>query len=341
MNLNCLNALLRSVATAAVLAVAAATPAWAQEKVKVGAYASVSDAPLYIALEKGYFKEQGLDVEIVRIDSGAVLTTLLSSGDLDASGGAPGAGVYNAVRQGLEFKIVADKGSTLPGHGYFAFVVRQDLADQIKTAADLKGRSLAVTGYRVGASSEVTIAKLLATAGLTESDLTMTNMTFGDIAAALGTKKIEVGVLIEPLVTHVAAQGIATIWKRADTIYPNQQYGALMYGPGIIKRPEVADKFMVAYLKGARFYNAALRGEAPRDELVDILIKHTSVKNPELYKTMVFPGIDPDGKLNTAGMAEDVKWWHANGRMKELVPLSAIVDSSYAERAKRTLDAAR
>jgi NitT/TauT family transport system substrate-binding protein len=341
MNWNCLHALLRGVAGAAVVAFAAAAPAWAQDKVKVGAYASVSDAPLYIALEKGYFKQEGLDVEIVKIDSGAVLTTLLSTGDLDASGGSPGAGVYNAVRQGLPFKIVADKGSTLPGHGYFAFVVRKDLADQIKTAADLKGHSLAVTGYKAGASSEVTIGKLLATAGLQESDLQMTNMSFGDIAAALGTKKIDVGVLIEPLVTQLDAKGIATIWKRADTVYPNQQYGALMYGPGIIKRPAVADRFMVAYLKAARFYNAALAGKASREELVQILVKHTSVKNPELYKTMVFPGIDPDGRLNTSGMAEDVKWWHAHGRMKEEVKLSDIVDTSYAERAKKTLDASR
>jgi hypothetical protein len=40
-------------------------------------------------------------------------------------------------------------------------------------------------------------------------------------------------------------------------------------------------------------------------------------------------------------MAEDVHWWHANGRMKEEVKLSDIVDESYAERAKKLLDAAR
>ncbi|WP_167784894.1 ABC transporter substrate-binding protein [Ramlibacter rhizophilus] len=333
-------ALLRGAAVA-LAGLVGGTAAWAQEKVKVGAYASVSDAPLYIAMDKGYFKEQGLDVEIVKIDSGAVLTTLLSTGDLDASGGSPGAGVYNAVRQGVDFKIVADKGSTLPGHGYFAFVVRSDLADKIKTAADLRGRTIGVTGYKRGASSEVTIGKLLASQGLKESDVQLVNMSFGDIVAALGTKKIEVGVLIEPLVTQAEAKGIAKLWKRADTVYPNQQYGALMYGPGIIKRPEAADKFMVAYLKGARFYNDALSGKVPRDDLVQILTRHTSVKDPELYKKMAFPGIHPDGKLNTAGMAEDVKWWTANGRMKEEVKLSDIVDASYAERAKKTLDASR
>jgi len=120
-------------------AVLAASPAFAQTKVRVGAYASISDAPLYIALDKGYFKEQGLDVELVQVNSGGTMMSLMTSGELDASGGSPGAGLYNAVRQGIQFKIVADKGSSLPGHGYFAFVVRKDLADQIKTVADLRG----------------------------------------------------------------------------------------------------------------------------------------------------------------------------------------------------------
>lgn len=309
--------------------------------VKVGAYASISDAPLYIGVDKGYFKEQGLDVQLVEINSGAVMMTQLASGALDASGGSPGAGVYNAVRQGITFKIVADKGSALPGHGYFAFVVRKDLSDQITTPADLKGRLLAVTGYKNGASSEVTIGKLLDSGGVKESEVRQTGMSFGDIAAALGTKKIDVGVLIEPLVTQVISQDIATLWKRSDAVYPNQQYGALMYGPGIINRPDVANRFMVAYLKAARFYNDALEGKASRDELVSILTRNTSVKSPELYESMVFPGIDRDGKLNTAGMAEDVKWWVSAGRMKERVDLSAIVDTSYIERAKKQLDAQR
>jgi NitT/TauT family transport system substrate-binding protein len=329
-------------AAAIVLAGVAAPSSWAAgpDNVKVGAYASISDAPLYIGVDKGYFKEQGLNVEIVEINSGATMMTQLASGDMDASGGSPGAGVYNAVRQGIPFKIVADKGSSLPGHGYFALVVRKDLAAKIKTPADLRDRVLAVTGYKNGASSEVTVGKLLASGGVKESEVRQINMSFGDIAAGLGTGKVDVGVLIEPLVTQVVSKDIATLWKRVDDIYPNQQYGALMYGPGIIKRPDVANRFMVAYLKAARFYNDALEGRASREELVGILTRNTSVKDPALYKTMVFPGIHPDGKLNTAGMAEDVAWWVAAGRMKTKVDLADIVDSSYAERAVKQLGSA-
>lgn len=311
------------------------------EKVKVGAFSSVSDAGLYVAIDKKYFAEQGIEVEMVKINSGATMVTELANGALDVSGGSPGAGLYNAVRQGIPMKIVADKGSTLPGHGYFAFVVRKDLAGQIKSPADFRGRVLAVTGYNRGASSEVTIGRLLAGAGLKESDVKLTNMAFGDILAGLGTGRVEIGVLIEPLVTQAVDKGIATIWKRTDEIYPAQQYGALMYGPSIIGKPDLAKRFMVAYLKGVRFYNDALSGKAPRQELVDILIRHTSVKTPELYGKMVFPGLNPNGTLNVAGMQNDAKWWAANGRMKELVDPSQLVDASYAEHAVKQLGAYR
>lgn len=306
-------------------------------KVKVGQFSSVSDAAIYIAMEKKFFAEQGIEVELARVDSGATMVTELANGNLDVSGGSPGAGLYNAVRQGIAMKIVADKGSTLPGHGYFAFLVRKDLAGQIKTAADFKGRTLVVTGHMRGASSEVTIGRVLAGAGLKESDLKLINMTFPDIVAALGTGKADIGVVAEPLVTQAIEKGIAVLWKRADEVYPNQQYGALMYGPNIIGKPDLARKFMVAYLKGVRFYNDALAGKASKDELTQILIKHTSVKDPEVYKKMVYPGLHPNGTLNVAGMEYDVKWWAENGRMKEAIDPKRLVDMSYAEFAVKQL----
>jgi NitT/TauT family transport system substrate-binding protein len=313
----------------------------AGDKVRVGAYASISDAGLYIAKDKGYFAEQGIDADIEQVNTGSEMTSQLANGDLDASGGSPGAGLYNAVRQGIDLKIVADKGSSLPGHGYFAFAVRKELADKIKTPADMRGHLLAVTGYGAGASSEVTIARLLESGGVKESEINQVNMQFADIAAALGTGRVDIGVLIEPLVTQVVSKGIAVLWKRVDTVYPNQQYGALMYGPGIMKRPDVAKRFMIAYLKAVRFYNDALEGKASRDELVAILTKNTSVKNPDLYRDMAFPGLDPDGRLNVEGMKQDVAWWVSAGRMKQSVPVEKLIDTSYAEAAVKALAVAK
>jgi NitT/TauT family transport system substrate-binding protein len=307
--------------------------ATAEDIVNVGVFRSISDAGIYIAADKGYFAEQGLKVLIQNVDSSSTVTTGLASGDLDVSGGSPAASIYNAVRQGVPIVIVADKGCLLVGYGYLAFMVRTGLADKVKTAADLRELTLAATGYFAGASNEVTIQHLLQPEGVEARELKIVSMSFPDILAALGTGAVDVGTLIEPLVTVAVDKGVATIWKRGDQVYPSQQYSALIYGPGIVKRPDVAKRFMMAYLKGVRFYNDALTGKTPRGELIAILTKNTSVTNATLYDRMAFPGLNPNGALNIEGMREDMKWFVAAGRMKEAVDMHKVVDTSYIEAA--------
>src|ERR687885_649031 len=61
----------------------------------------------------------------------------LAAGQLDVGGGAPSAGLGNALARGLNLKIVADKGSTPPGFGYAGVVIRKDLWDSgVRSPAD-------------------------------------------------------------------------------------------------------------------------------------------------------------------------------------------------------------
>src|SRR3954469_9404197 len=151
-------------AIALAIAPAAGRPASAQQAltpVKIGSYVTVSDAGLFVAAEKGYFREQGIEPIFSRLDTGSVVMTSLASKDIDVAGGSPGAGIYNAARQGIDVKMVADKGSARPGFGYISFVTRPDLASVVKTGADLRGRVMAVTGYFDGATMEVATGRLL------------------------------------------------------------------------------------------------------------------------------------------------------------------------------------
>jgi NitT/TauT family transport system substrate-binding protein len=307
------------------------------EKVHVGTFNSVSDAAIFVAMDRGYFREQGIDIDVTQVNSGIDVSVGLTSGDLDVAGDAPSGALYSAIRQGFAFKLVADKGSTPPGRGYCAIVVRNNLADTIKIPADLRGRTFGLTGYSVGVSFEATMHKLLDPAGVAEADIKFQNLALADILSGLGTGVLDAGILIEPLVTRAVDKKIAVIWKRTDAIYPDQQFTVLVYGPSMLKRPMLGRKFMVGYLKGARFYNDVLEGKAPRDELVNILVAHTSVKDPALYERMVFPGIDPNGKLNLEGMKQDMAWFVSSGRMKLPVALSEAVDTSFAEAAVKQL----
>jgi NitT/TauT family transport system substrate-binding protein len=310
----------------------------AEDLVKVSVYQSVSDAGIYIALDKGYFAEQGLSVQTIQLDSVSSVVTALASGQVDVAGGAPSAAIYNATRQGIGIKVVADKGSMPAGAGYLGLVVRTAIANDIKSPADLKGRRIALAGSGVGTTNEIAFDEMLKETGLKESDLDTQNLSFGDSFAALASGSVDAAYLIEPLMQSAEQKGIGKLLIRGDKMYPNQQVAVLLYGPDFAaKRTAVAQRFMIAYLKGVRDYNNAFRKNIDRAAIVSILSKNTSVKAPEVYEKMIMPGLDPNGLVNADGMRNDMRWFLSKGYLKEEVDVSKAIDASFAEHASQKL----
>lgn len=332
------NGITRRAALTALAFAASASAAFAADAVKVSVYQSVSDAGIYVADAKGYFKEQGIAIDLVQLDSVSSVVTALASGQVDVAGGAPSAAIYNSARQGIGIRIVADKGSMRKGGGYLCLVVRKGLEDKIKTPADLKGRKVAWSGIGVGTTNEVALDHLLKSAGMKDSDLSLQNLTFGDSFAALASGSVDAAYLIEPLVQSAEQKGVGTLLLTGDQMYPNQQVAVLLYGPDFAqKRGDVARRFMVAYLKGVRDYNDAFVKGKDRADIVSILSKSTSVKRPELYEKMVMPGLNPDGEVNLDGMKDDMAWFQSKGYLKEKVDLSQVVDPSFVAHALQKL----
>ena len=328
----------RSVLLACVTLGVLLRPCLASDQVKVSVYQSVSDAGIYIANDRGYFKNENIEVELLQLDAVSSVVTALASGQVDVAGGAPSAAIYNASRQGIGIKIVADKGSMQQGSGYLGVVVRKSLADTIKSFGDLKGRTVAWTGHGAGTTNEVALDHILRKTGFKEDDLTLQNLSFGDSLAALVSGSVDAAYLIEPLMQSAEARNIGTILLTGDQIYPNQQVAVLLYGSDFVQhRPEVAQRFMTAYLQGVRDYNNAFRKNIDRVKIVDILSKNTNVKKPELYEKMVMPGLDPNGAVNIAGMTNDMNWFLSEGFLKQSVEVSGVVDTSFAEKAVKQL----
>src|SRR3981081_3165786 len=108
---------LRSVLRAALvgaIAAARARPAPAADKVAVGTGGSASDAPFYIAYDKGFFKDEGLDVDLIALDSGAKVIAPLGTGELDVGSGALSVGFWNALLPGSKVRSVADRRHAQP-----------------------------------------------------------------------------------------------------------------------------------------------------------------------------------------------------------------------------------
>jgi NitT/TauT family transport system substrate-binding protein len=310
--------------------------------VQVGTAQSASDAAIYIADKKGYFEEQGIQLELIPFRSAAETVPSLGSGDLDVGGGSPSAGMYNAVARGLDLKNVADKGSHPPGQGYSALLVRQDLVDsgQFNGFEDLNGLTIGIAAE--GTSSEIDAVVPLREAGLTLNDVQPEYLAFPDHVSALENGSIDAASTTEPSVTQAVQTGAAVRWAGADEFYPYQQVATIIYGPDFVEQGDLATRFMVAYLKGARDYNDALeegRLQGPNaDEIISIIAEYSNITDPELISNMEAAGIDPDGSLNVDGMESDLQTWKDQGLLEnEDVTAEQTVDTSFIDAAVEEL----
>lgn len=310
------------------------------EPVRVGVVGALADAGIFIALERGYFREQGLDVTLVPFDNVGAMIPAMSTRQIEVGGGSTAPGLFNAISRDVPLKIVADKGNTAPGFGFVALVVRRDLADSgsIKEFDDLRGRTMAVVGFYQAAHAALVHG--LEQAGVPPSAVNLVELPFPDMVAALGNGSIDAGLLIEPFVAAAEANGLGTRWKGVDEFYPDYQIAMLLYAPHFAapEQRSAAERFMRGYLRGVRDYDNAFVYHRGQAGVIDVLIQHTPVKSRALYDAMVPAGLRPDGHVNAATIRADQEWYLAVGQQRQRVPIETVVDQSYVEAAERALD---
>lgn len=304
-------------------------------KIKVGVSPVVSSAGIFLAYEKGYFKEQGLDVDITYFkSSGAPMTALLGNGNLDVGAGNISAGLWNAINSGLAIKLVADKGRVSKDCDYIGLLVRKDHMDskRYKSLSDLKGFKMAITAF--GVSQQIAADKFLKSAGLSMQDVTFEKMDYAAMNTALQNKNIDATIQLEPYLTEAQKSGIAVKISGVNEVYPNQQSAAVIYASQFITDyPDVAEKFMCAYLKGVRAYNDAFIQGKNKAEIISLLKKHIKIESDEIWDKMIPAGINPDGFLNIESLAQDMKWYQEHGFIDKICDIEKAVDHTFVEKA--------
>lgn len=304
-------------------------------KVKIGVSTVVSSAGVFLAYEKGYFTREGIDADLTYFKgSGAPMTALLGNGSLDVGAGNISAGLWNAINSELDIKLVADKGRVSKGCDYIGLLVRKDRVDskRYKTFADLKGFKMAVTAF--GVSQQIAADKFLKAGGLRMDDVVFEKMNYADMNVALGSKVLDATIQLEPYLTEAVSKGIAVKVAGVNEVYPEQQSAAILYSSQFIaERPDLAEKFMIAYLKGVRDYNNAFIKGKNKTEVIFLLKKHIKIEPDSIWNKMIPAGINPDGYLNKESLAEDVKWYREHGYMDKPCDIEKAVDHTFVEKA--------
>ncbi|MBI4320509.1 MAG: ABC transporter substrate-binding protein [Chloroflexi bacterium] len=303
-------------------------------QVKVGVLGSVVDAGFFISADRGYFKELGLDVELVNFQTAALMNAPMGTGQLDVGAGGVSAGLFNLIAREVPVRIVADKSHAEPGNKSVGFLVRKDLMDSgaIKTPADLKGRTFALASR--GTTSEHEVEVLLGQGGLTINDVEIKLMGYPDMIIAFANKAIDIAYAFEPNVTTAIDKGVAAMWKLSYEIIPNHEPSVVLYAPSFIdKKLEAARRFMVAYIKGVRDYNDALVKNIGKDAVITILTKYSTQKDPEVLKKLNPQPINPDGYVYPESIQKDMDFFVKRGDVKDPVNLKEAIDNRYVDYA--------
>lgn len=313
--------------------------AFCGEKVRVGSSPVVSSVGIYLADAFGYFRDEGLDVEITDIaNSGAPMTLLLSKGELDVGGGNLTAGLFNAMCKGQKIKLVADKGHIGKATDYISLVVRKDHVSggHYKDLSSLKGFKIGLTALD-GVSQQIIAERFLGKAGLSEKDIEFVKMSYPEMNSALKAKGLDAAIQLEPFVTQAEIGGIGKAVAFASEIYPDQQSAAILYSPQFMKSRERAVKFMVAYLRGIRLYNQSLTDQKIRFEVFAQLKKRLNIED-EIWSKMTPVGLSDNGELNMSSLNQDLEWYRAKNYLLCRLQASDIVDTSVSREAVQILD---
>ena len=329
-------------AACAAFALAAFAGGARAEKVSVAIVNAVSDVGFFIADAKGYFKAEGIEPDFVTFDTGAKMVAPLGAGQLDVGGGAPAAGLYNAIERGIKIRIVADKAHNRQGAPFQFFLVSKPLWDkgEVKSLKDLKGRKVAISGQGGGDASVLNEA--MKSVGLTYDDVEKVYLGFPQHAAALQNGAVAGSVTTEPSVSNIVKLGAAHVLMGNDTFYPNHQTAVILFSEDFAtKKRATAQKFMRAYVKATRDFNDAvadgkLSGPGG-EEIVQILAKYSNVKDPAVLRALTVHGAHPDGAMNVDSLKKDLVFFKEQGDVKGSVQVEQVIDLSFIEATLKEL----
>lgn len=308
------------------------------EKVTASVGGLTFEAGIYVAMEKGYFKQQGIEMELVRGASSDENVAMLAGGHIDMANMSPSAIMFAVASRGIGIRVIADQGKMTKGHATAGLVVRKDLWDggKIRSIADLKGKTVALaTATCVG---HIQLDTALQKAGLSIKDVNEVYVHPWQMIPALTNKSVDAALPYDPFTWIAVWQGAGHMLATADEMYPDAQVAVWITTPQFIQqRPEVLKRWMVAYIKGVRDYTDAWHKNKDKEEIIEILMKHTVLKDKSLYEKLNWVNMDPDGRVNVKSLEEEQDWYAKNYMLKQKTNLAEMVDMKFVDHAVEQL----
>lgn len=225
--------------------------AQAAEKIKIGWVFAMANAPLLIAQDKGYFKDEGVEVEAISFTSGPIVHQALAAGELDMAyiGSPP---VYHWYSRGLKSKILAKV-----NYGQAAVISLKDSG--INSLKDLKGKKLA--GVRKGSGMDVLLRGYVlgeAAKLRPDKDVQIVPMPSGNMGPSVEAKVVDAAFIWEPFTAQFLLRGKTQVIFDMNKAVPKYPWYIIMAVPDTLKNKRSAVvKVLRAHIRAVKYLNSS------------------------------------------------------------------------------------
>jgi NitT/TauT family transport system substrate-binding protein len=305
-------------------------------KAKIGVLRLSSSAPVFIAQDKGYFREAGLDIELKFFDAAQPIAVATTSGDVDFGITAFTAGLYNLAGKGT-LKVIGGMSREKAGYpliGYFAS--NNAYAAGLKTPKDLAGKRIAVT--QVGSSFHYSIGLLADKYGFRLADVKIVPLqSLSNAAAALKGETVDAALLPVSTARKLMDDGGAKLlgWVGDETPW---QLGAVFASPKTLANKALVTKLLTTLERADREYHDVILasvkdGKAAIDDktrpLLEIIAKYTNLPVEQVVGNCAY--IDASGKVDVKNVANQIKWLQEQGFVDKGFGADAIIDKDFVK----------
>ena len=291
---------------------------------------------MFIAQDKGYFKEAGLEIELKFFDAAQPIAVATASGDVDFGVTAFTAGLYNLAGKGA-LKVIGGMSREKAGYpliGYFAS--NNAHAGGLKTPKDLAGKRIAMT--QTGSSFHYSLGLLADKYNFKLAEMKVLPMqSLSNAAAALKGETVDAALLPVSTARKLIDDGGARLlgWVGDETPW---QLGAVFASPKALGNKPLVTKLLAALARADREYHdvilASIKdGKADINDktrpLLEIIAKYTNLPVEQVVGNCAY--IDPDGKLDVRNVANQIEWLQEQGFVDKGFGVDAIIAKEFVK----------
>ncbi|MEP2641780.1 ABC transporter substrate-binding protein [Roseobacter sp.] len=321
----------------AATALGLAAPAYATgRKITVGALRFTSHSGTFVAFERDYFAQAGLDVELKFFQAAQPMAVAIASGDVDYAITAISGGLVSLADKGA-IKVIGGALSEENGiDGQKILVSDAAFRDGLTSPAALNGKQFGMT--TAGSSFHYMGSKIAVSEGISMSFRALQKV--GAIIGALKSGQIDAWSIVPHIAKPLAASGAVHIIGDVADYLPNYQVTTVFTSAKHAAQDrQMTNDYLAAYAQGVADYNAAMiaqdQGQGGVDAMVNLIHKYVYT---DRTRAKAAPSIingtmrlNEGAALNVTSVRDQLEWFQSRGLVDENIALTTLLDTSFVD----------